>query len=126
MKDIFLNMLREGLPACVVDGDYELLHIHKFGVGMPPVFEEAQVMAEDDLGGLEYRLTVKSCAGEMSSIGDLFLEMCDQSHFMVLSQGEDLYAAVINLGWRGKPLVDPLRREKYLDFLTDYFRTSDI
>lgn len=124
MKDILLNMLKAGLPGCSVDGDRGLIHIDRFGSASPPIFEEVQVMAEDDLSGLEYRLTVRSSASEISNIGDLFLEMCDQSHFMVLSQGDDLYSAIVDLGLRGRPLIDPLRREKYIDFLQDYFRAS--
>src|SRR3989338_10459232 len=125
MINLFLEMTKQGLPHCSVSGDYELMNIFRVRYEKPPSFDETKDMATQTLEGLEFCLAVRSFAGEMSQVGDFFLELRDQNHFMILIQREDLYAAVISIGWRGNPLVDQDRREKYLAFLQKYFRASE-
>jgi len=123
MGRIFLEMLKESLLNCQVGNWVELINVSKRYSENRPSYQEVESIAKTTLSGLEYNLSIKEHAGEISQRGDFFLEFPQSNHFMILAGGELLYAAVINIGWRGNPIMPPLEREKYLQFLQDYFRT---
>ena len=87
-----------------------------------PTFKETQEIAKETLRQLEYSLRIVEYAGELSQIGDFFIEFPVQSHFMILSRAELLYAAVINIGWRGNPEMKSEERAGYSKFLQKYFK----
>ena len=122
MGDLFLKMLKESLPHCRVGNWVELPYVSKSYSEQIPSFNEVEVIARETLSGLEYRLSIREGNGEMSKKGDFFLEFPIPSHFMILSRAELLYAAVINIGWRGRPIMVSRERDKYLAFLQKYFR----
>ncbi|MBI2102395.1 hypothetical protein HYT55_01030 [Candidatus Woesearchaeota archaeon] len=121
MGDIFLRLLNERFPQCRISQWVELPTIYRNPYERPS-FPETQQIAGQELRGLEYTLQVVEFRGEMSSPGDFFLSFPRPAHFMILSRLEGSYAAVINIGWRGRPVMTEEEREKYCGFLQRYFR----
>lgn len=125
MGHLFRQMLETRLTNCLVGGWVELYNIERKRYEQPPCFEETELIAKETLHGLEYNLHIREHRGEISEVGDFFLDFPNPGHFMILARSEELYAAVVSISWRGDPVLKENRRQGYISFLRRYFKEED-
>lgn len=93
---------------------------------LPPDFEEVKTIAEETLTDLEYRISVRECAGEMSRARDFFIEFPKTGRFISLAANDpESYTATINVSWRAsKGEMERSEREAFIAFLKKYFKVA--